>query len=180
MTTSARERYVYGMAPLIRFTLLTLYLALCFPLPWLAPFSLRPWLWLAVVGGGAAMVALTSEQVVLDPEGLQVSHPGWCAWWLRRGWQLAWGEVRGLTPVATSQGGRVFYVRAGGGGDQARSYLLPQRVARFSDFLDRFSALSGVSTETVERISPAWTYQLLAVLSGVLLVSEVTALVLGL
>ncbi|MFN9631172.1 MAG: hypothetical protein ACK59A_13220 [Cyanobacteriota bacterium] len=178
--TSAFSRQVHGMAPLIRFTLLGLYTALVLPLPLMATGTLRGWLWGGALLGMGLLVALTSEQVVLDGEQLQVTHPGWCAWWLRRGWHLSWSQVAGLTPVATSQGGRVFYVRSKAGASpetpgSARAYLLPQRVEHFEEFLARFSALSGVSTEGVSRISPPWTYQVLAVMTGLLLVGEAIA-----
>jgi hypothetical protein len=169
MSAAPPERHRYGMAPVIRFTLLALYASLVLPLPLVAPAELRGWLWGAFVLGWIVVVALTSEQVVVDGEGLSVAHPPWCARLLRRGWQLAWSQVAGLTPVATSQGGRVFYVRTKG---ESRAYLLPQRVERFDDFLVRFSVLSGVSTDTVARITPPWTYQLLAVMSVSLLVAE--------
>ncbi|MFM7732286.1 MAG: hypothetical protein ACKO6F_02225, partial [Cyanobium sp.] len=55
-------------------------------------------------------------------------------------------------------------------------YLLPQRVACFDDFLARFAAASGADTSGVGRISPPWTYQLLAVLSAVLLLAEAIGL----
>ena len=173
MTPPPLERHLYGLAPLIRFTLLVLYLALVLPLPLIAPAELRAVLWVAFLLGWILVLALTSERVVLDQEGLAVSHPDWCAWLLRRGWQLPWGQIVALTPVATSQGGRVFYVRARGA---ARAYLLPQRVERFDDFLTRFAALSGVATGGVVRITPPWTYQLLALMSGALLLGEGIAL----
>jgi hypothetical protein len=169
MTTASPARHRYGMAPLIRFTLLALYAALVVPLPLLAPDTLRAWLWVAFLLGWIGVVALTSEGVVLDDEGLAVAHPAWCAWLLRRRWRLPWSQVAGLTPVATSQGGRVYYVRVSGGN---QAYLLPQRVERFEDFLARFSALSGVSTAPVTRLTPPWTYQLLAGMSGALLLAE--------
>jgi hypothetical protein len=164
------------MAPLIRFTLLALYLALVLPLPFLAPLELRLVLTLALPLGLLLVVAATSEGVELDGEGLRVAHPAWCAWLLRRGWSLAWPQVRGLTPVTTSQGGRVWYVRSAGGETGGRSFLLPQRVARFDDFLARFASASGVDTSGVGRISPPWTYRLLAVLCGLLLVGELIGL----
>ena len=197
------------MAPLIRGTLLALYLALVLPLPWLAPPGLRLALVLALPLGLVLVLAATSEQVVLDGQGISVGSPSWCRWLGRRGWQLPWDAVRGLTPVATSQGGRVFYIRTaiptdGGspdgdavsvtgavdGGERLRSagsgsahgprsYLLPQRLERFEEFLDHFAAASGIPTEGVGRISPPWTYRLLALLSGVMLAGELAALVLG-
>ncbi|MEB3334207.1 MAG: hypothetical protein VKP70_04410 [Cyanobacteriota bacterium] len=179
--TAASSRQVHGMAPLIRFTLLALYVALVAPLPVMASGDLRRLLWAGGLVGLLLLVALTSERVVVDEDGIEVSHPAWCAWCLRRGWQLAWSQVAGLTPVATSQGGRVYYVRAKGASNPEtpgapRSYLLPQRVERFEDFLARFSALSGVSTEGVSRISPPWTYQVLALMTSLLLVGEAAAL----
>lgn len=202
------ERHVYTMAPLIRGTLVALYLALVLPLPWLAPADLRTALTLALPVGLILVLAATSEQVVLDGQGIAVGHPPWCRWLWRRGWQLPWSAVRGLTPVATSQGGRVFYIRTAGcatdamasggtatggnatgglatgdsrptAGADGRSYLLPQRLEHFEDFLDRFAAASGLATDGIGRISPPWTYRLLALLSGVMLVGELAGLALA-
>jgi hypothetical protein len=181
MTSMPQERHTYGMAPLIRGTLLVLYAALVVPLPLIAPEGLKPFLWGALALGLIVVLAITSEQVILDAEGLRLTHPDWCGWWLRRGWHLSWNQVEGLTPVATSQGGRVFYVRTSGASPQGTSqttqaYLLPQRVERFEDFQNQFSALSGLATDSVARITPPWTYQLLAVMSFTLLVGELVSL----
>ena len=158
----------YPMAPLIRFTLISLYLALVLPLPWLAPAGLQPLLWGALPVGLLLILALVSEQVELSTSGIRVGHPRWCAWLLRRGWQLNWDQIRALTPVTTSQGGRVFYVRDAGGS----AYLLPQRVQAFEAFLGQFGQATGLDTSAIGRISPAWTYQLLAGLCGLMLAGE--------
>ncbi|MFY7695378.1 MAG: hypothetical protein ACOVQK_03455 [Cyanobium sp.] len=50
-------------------------------------------------------------------------------------------------------------------------------MEKFSEFLSTFTAFSGISTDAVARITPAWTYQLLAVMSGVMIVGEVISLV---
>ena len=163
---SASDRY--PMAPLIRFTLIALYLALVAPLPWLAAPELKLALWLALPLGLALVLAATSEAVELNAEGMRVGHPGWCRWLLRRGWSLPWASIRGLTPVATSQGGRVFYVRS----EDGSAFLLPQRVAAFEAFLGRFSQETGLDTSAIGRISPPWTYQLLAGLSGTMVLGE--------
>ncbi|MFY8150328.1 MAG: hypothetical protein ACOVNL_14070 [Prochlorococcaceae cyanobacterium] len=167
---------VHPMAPSIRFTLLGLYLALVLPLPALAPDALQWPLVAAVVLGLLLVLAITSERVEIDAQGLRLRHPAWCAWLLRRGWSLEWSQVRGLTPVATSQGGRVFYVRTAAG----PSVLLPQRVAGFATFLEAFSRHSGLETSSIGRISPPWTYRLLAALVGLMLLGEASAMVAGL
>lgn len=169
------EPAVYPMAPLIRSTLIALYLALVLPLPVLAPAELQPVMAAAVPLGLVLILALVSEQVEIDASGIRVGHPAWCRWLLRRGWQLRWSEVSGLTPVGTSQGGRVFYVRTSAGG----AYLLPQRVARFEQFLQQVSQASSLDLGEVGRISPPWTYQLLAGLCWLFLAGELAWFVLG-
>lgn len=171
-SASAGALQLHPMAPLIRFTLLALYLALVLPLPLMAPEALRLPLRLAVPLGLLLVVAITSERVEISDQGVRVGHPPWCAWLLRRGWQLSWPAMRALTPVGTSQGGRVYYVRDGEGG----AFLLPQRIARFELFLAAFSQRSGLDTSGVGRISPPWTYRLLAVLCGLLLMAELLGL----
>jgi hypothetical protein len=56
------------------------------------------------------------------------------------------------------------------------AYLLPQRVENFPEFLSAFSAFSGIATDSVARITPPWTYQLLAIMSGAMIVGEVISL----
>ncbi len=76
----------------------------------------------------------------------------------------------------------MFYVRTSGASAQdasqpsSQAYLLPQRVERFDDFLTQFSALSGLATDSVVRITPPWTYQLLGVMSLTLLMGELVSL----
>jgi hypothetical protein len=114
--------------------------------------------------------------VELSNDGIRVGHPAWCSWLLRRGWELPWDAITGLTPVATSQGGRVFYVRT----KEGSAYLLPQRVQAFDDFLSRFSQHTGLNTSSIGRISPPWTYQLLAMLCSLFLGGEVIFLTVSL
>jgi len=63
----------------------------------------------------------------------------------------------------------VFYVRDGEGS----AYLLPQRVQAFEAFLGQFGRAAGLDTSAIGRISPPWTYQLLAALCALMLAGEV-------
>jgi hypothetical protein len=137
-------------------------------------------LWLvAVVLGFVLVLAATSEQVEVSASGLRVGYPAWCHWLLRRGWSLGWGEIQALTAVGTSQGGKVFYVRSAQTSDGKNlSWLLPQRIARFEEFLRRFGEATKLDVGEVGRLTPPWTYQLLALFSGLLLVMEVSAFML--
>ena len=170
LPSSSGGPHVYPMAPLIRSTLVLLYLALVLPLPAFAQGPMRLWLLVMVVLGLVLVLALVSERVEVSPEGLRVGPAPWCAAVLKRGWQMPWDDVKALVPVATSQGGRVYYIRSG-----AQAHLLPQRVERFEEFLERFSSASGLDTSSVQRLTPPWTYQLLAISSGLMLAIELLA-----
>jgi hypothetical protein len=175
---SPADVHRYPMAPLIRYGLLSLYGALVLPLPFVAPSHWRWPVAIAVLLGFLLVLAATSEQVEVAATGLRVGHPPWCNWLLRRGWSLAWSDIQALHAVATSQGGRVFYVRTSADASgKVQSWLLPQRIARFEDFLSRFSAATGLDAGEVNRLTPPWTYQLLAMFSGFLLLFEGLALI---
>ena len=158
----------FGLSPLIRFTLLSLYGALVLPMPLLAPAESR-WLMVACLLLGLVLViGLLSERVETDAEGIQVRYPAWISWLLRRGWTMRWRDILALVPVGTSQGGTVYYVKA----TDLHNQLLPQRIERFDRFLDLLAANTSVSTEGIGRLTPPWTYQLLAGLAVVMIACE--------
>ena len=162
----------HGMQPLIRGTLICLYLALVLPLPWLAPSSLRLPLALALPFGALLVLAITSERVQWDGLGMEVGPAPWCRWLpLRRGWQLRWEAITAIVPVGTSQGGRVYYLK----GRDGQAWLLPQRITDFDTFLSRLSRATGLDTTGIGRLTPPWTYQVLAVLCLLMLMAEALA-----
>ena len=166
MTTSPYQRFL--LSPLIRGTLLSVYLALVLPLPFLAPPALKPILSIAAPLGLALVIAMLSEQVLLDENGINVGHPVWCNWLIRRGWKLRWDEIKRLVSVGTSQGGKVYYFITA----SMEQRLLPQRLENFDQFLTIVQEKTGVSTVSIKRLTPPWTYQLLLGLALLMLVIE--------
>ena len=171
MSVSLHERFC--LSPLIRWTLISVYLALVLPLPLMAPPELKLVLWSAAPIGFALVLAMLSEQVNVDEKGMSVGHPTWCSWLIRRGWQLQWQEIKRLVPVGTSQGGTVYYLTTINQGLQ----LLPQRIEKFDRFLSIFEQRTGLKTGTIQRLTPPWTYQLLCGLAvGMLTLESVVAM----
>ena len=158
----------FGLSPLIRFTLLCLYLALVLPLPVLAPASLHTPMLVGLVLGLVLVMGLLSEQVETDDTGITVRYPTWIRWLLRRGWSMRWGDIRALVPVGTSQGGTVYYLKSA----DLNHQLLPQRIERFDAFLSTLHARSSVDTSGIGRLTPSWTYQALAGISALMVVGE--------
>ena len=171
MPVALQERF--QLSPLIRATLISVYLALVLPLPLMAPPGLKLALWSAAPIGLGLVLAMLSEQVSVDDQGISVGHPSWCSWLIRRGWRLHWDEIKRLVPVGTSQGGTVYYLTTTDHGQR----LLPQRLEHFDRFLSIVEERTGLKTGAIRRLTPPWTYQLLFGLAvGMLIIESAVAL----
>ena len=91
---------LFNLSPLIRITLFCLYIALTIPLPFLAQATsapVPPWLlWTGIAVGAIAIYAALSERVILDEEKIQVAYPNWVPRFFRKGWSLAWEQIKDL------------------------------------------------------------------------------------
>lgn len=152
---------VFKISPLIRLTLLLLYIALTLPLPFLAELAAvtvpSQWLWVGIGVGALLLTAALSERVVLDGEGIQVTYPGWVPRFFRRGWSLLWSEVTALKPRSTGQGGIVYYFLSTSG----QAHLLPMRVAGFNRMVQRVQAETALDMTDVRPLSQPWMYFIL-------------------
>ena len=45
-------------------------------------------------------------------------------------------------------------------------------MANFTELLAKLQQATGINTSSVQRLTPPWTYQLLAALSGLMLIAE--------
>jgi hypothetical protein len=152
---------IFQLSPLVRMTLLSLYLALTLPLPFLARTTDAPVpVWGLALGLGLGWVALyaaLSERVIVDDRGVAVAYPGWVPDLFRRGWQVDWTEITALKPRTTGQGGLVYYFVTSSG--EAR--LLPMRVAGFARLVRYVQAKTGIDTSDVRPLSQPWMYLIL-------------------
>lgn len=162
MTASANTSpSVFHLSPLIRITLLSLYVALTIPLPFLAQVTAAPvppgLLFVGIGLGAIALYAVLSERVILDDRGIQVTYPGWVPSFFRKGWLLPWSEVKELKPRTTGQGGLVYYFLSQSG----NAYLLPMRVAGFAKLVREVQAKTGIETTDVKPLAQPWMYLIL-------------------
>lgn len=163
---------IFRLSPLIRITLLSLYIALTIPLPFLAKVTAAPvppiWLWIGISIGFIALYAALSERVILDDQGIQVTYPLWVPKWFRRGWSLPWSEVKELKPRTTGQGGLVYYFLS----QEGKAYLLPMRVAGFAKLVREVQAKTEIDTTDVIPLSQPWMYLILLVFTLLLLLVD--------
>ncbi|MEH2408979.1 hypothetical protein [Nostoc sp.] len=163
---------VFRLSPLIRITLLSLYIALIVPLPFLSQVTAAPvppsLLWIGISIGLVALYAVLTEQVMVDDEGIQVTYPAWVPRFFRKGWFLPWSEVKELKPRTTGQGGLVYYFVSQDG----KAYLLPMRVAGFARFVQIVQAKTGIDTRDVRPLAQPWMYLILLGLTLLLLLVD--------
>jgi hypothetical protein len=170
--TEQQSDLVLKISPLIRLTLLLLYLALTLPLPFLAQMTAAPvppqLLAVGLVLGWLGLYAALSERVILTAQGLRVAYPAWVPDFWRKGWSLPWSEVKALKPRSTGQGGLVYYFLSQSG----EAYLLPMRVAGFAKLVDRVQDETGIDTTDVRPLSQPWMYLILLAFTLLLLVVD--------
>ncbi|MDJ0589256.1 MAG: hypothetical protein QNJ72_04555 [Pleurocapsa sp. MO_226.B13] len=159
----------FNISPIIRITLLCLYIGLTVPLPFLADFTNAPvpsWLlWIGIVIGAIAVYAALSEKVILDDDKIQVAYPSWVPSFFRKGWSLSWNEIDKLKMRTTGQGGLVYYFTSS---QAEKAYLLPMRVAGFNKMVKIVSEKTGIDTVDVRPLSQPWMYLILFVCTMVL------------
>lgn len=152
---------VFHLSPLIRITLLSLYIALTAPLPFLAQVTAAPIppaiLFVGLGLGAVGLYAVLSERVILDDRGIQVTYPGWVPSFFRKGWSLPWSEVKELKPRTTGQGGLVYYFLS----HEGKAYLLPMRVAGFAKLVREVQAKTKIDTTDVKPLAQPWMYMIL-------------------
>jgi hypothetical protein len=152
---------IFRLSPLIRITLLSLYIALTVPLPFLSQVTAAPvtpgFLWIGISIGLVALYAVLTEQVIVDDQGIQVAYPAWVPRFFRKGWFLPWSEVKELKPRTTGQGGLVYYFLS----QDEKAYLLPMRVAGFARFVQIVQAKTGIDTTDVRPLAQPWMYLIL-------------------
>lgn len=162
----------FKLSPLIRVTLLALYVALTAPLPLLPQtdgVAVSPkWLWFGIGLGFIALYGALSERVIVTETEIQVTYPVWVPRVLRKGWVLPWAEVKALKPRSTGQGGIVYYFVS----QAEQAYLLPMRVAGFSRLVRLVQEKTGIDTSDVRPLAQPWMYVTLLGLTLLLLLVD--------
>lgn len=169
---SMTESTTFFLSPLIRITLLTLYIALTLPLPFLAEVTQAPvtplLLWLGIIIGLVALYAVLTQRVIVNEQEIQVTYPVWVPKLLRQDWSLPWSEIKSLKCRTTGQGGLVYYFLT----DEGKAYLLPMRVAGFNRLVKFVQLKTGIDTTDVRPLSQPWMYLILLICTIILLLVD--------
>ena len=155
----------------VKSSLISLYLALTIPIPFISIDKLKILSIFTFVLGLYLIVNITSDYVETSKNGISYKTSFISKILGRKNWELSWKDIKLIKTFPTSQGSNVYYFNT----DKGDNFLIPQRVENLTKFLTIISKNTGMSINEISYISPLWTYKLLTLLSILMIIGELFA-----
>ncbi len=155
----------------VKSSLITLYLALTIPIPFISIDNLKILSIISFVLGLYLIINITSDYVETCNNKISYKSSFISKILGKKNWEIPWKDIKLIKTLPTSQGSKVYYFNT----YQGENYLVPQRVENFEKFLLIVSENTGISIDEISYISPLWTYKLLTLLSVVMIIGEIFA-----
>ena len=157
----------------VKSSLISLYLALTIPIPFIAIDKLKIPSILTFVLGLYLIINITSDYVETCDDKISYKTSFISKAFGRKNWEIFWKDIKLIKSQPTSQGSKVYYFNT----NKGDNFLIPQRVENFERFLLIVSQNTGIKIKEISYISPLWTYKLLTTLSVLMVVGEIYAFV---
>ena len=155
----------------VKSSLITLYLALTIPIPFISIDQLKILSITAFVLGLYLIINITSDYVETCNNKISYKTSFFSRTLGRKNWEIFWKDIKLIESLPTSQGSKVFYFNT----KKGDNFLIPQRVENFEKFLLIVSKNTGIATNELSYNSPLWTYKLLTFLSVLMITGELFA-----
>jgi len=155
----------------VKSSLVSLYLALTIPLPFISIEKLKIPSIVIFALGIYLIINITSDYVETCSNKISYKSSFISKFFGKKNWEIFWNDIKSIKSLPTSQGSKVYYFNT----FQGDNFLVPQRVENFEKFLLIISENTGISIDEISYISPLWTYKLLTVLSVIMIVGELFA-----
>ena len=155
----------------VKSSLISLYLALTIPLPFISTEKLKIPSILIFALGLYLIINITSDFVETCSNKISYKSSFISKFLGKKNWEISWKDIKLIKSLPTSQGSKVYYFNT----YQGENYLIPQRVENFEKFLLIVSDNTGIGIEEISYISPLWTYKLLTLLSIIMIIGELFA-----
>ncbi len=152
----------------VKSSLITLYLGLTLPIPFISIEELRIFSITAFVMGFFLIVNITNDYVEISHEKICYKTTFVSNFLGRKSWELHWKEIKLINSYPTSQGSKVYYFIT----FDNQKFLVPQRIENLKEFMLLIFEKTGIKTEEMNYISPLWTYKLLTLLSLFMIIGE--------
>ena len=155
----------------VKSSLISLYLALTIPIPFISIDKLKIPSIFAFVLGLYLIINITSDYVETCNKKISYKTSFFSKTLGRKNWEISWKDIKLVKTLPTSQGSKVFYFNT----NKGDNFLIPQRVENFEKFLLIISKNTGIDINDISYISPLWTYKLLTILSVLMILGELIA-----
>ena len=152
----------------VKSSLISLYLALTFPLVFITMDNLKLISIICFILGLFFIFFISNDYVITSEKTIVFKTSYISSLFGKRGWEIYWNDISTIKAFPTSQGSKVFYFIT----SSEKSFLLPQRIERFSEFKKILSnKIDGLNID-LNYISPLWTYKLLTGISIIFILGE--------
>ena len=155
----------------VKSSLISLYLALTIPLPFIAIEKLKILSIVIFALGLYLIINITSDYVETCSNKISYKSSFISKLLGKKNWEIFWKDIKLIKSLPTSQGSKVYYFNT----FQGDNFLVPQRVENFEKFLFIVSSNTGIAIEEISYISPLWTYKLLTLISVFMIIGELVA-----
>ena len=155
----------------VKSSLITLYLALTIPIPFVSIEGLKIPSIITFFLGLYLIINITSDYVETSNNKISYKTSFISKTLGKKNWEISWKDIKLIKSLPTSQGSKVYYFNT----HQGENFLVPQRVEKFEKFLLIVSSNTGIDINEISYISPLWTYKLLTLISVLMIIGELFA-----
>ena len=155
----------------VKSSLISLYLALTIPIPFISIDKLKILSTIAFVLGLYLIINITNDYVETCKNKISFKTSFISKILGKKNWDVSWEDINLIKSKPTSQGSKVYYLCTSKGDN----FLMPQRLENFEKFLLIVSKSTGINVNEISYISPLWTYKLLTLISVLMIVGELFA-----
>jgi len=155
----------------VKSSLVSLYLALTIPIPFVSTDNLKIPSILTFFLGLYLIINITSDYVETCNNKISYKTSFISKTLGKKNWEISWKDIKSIKSLPTSQGSKVYYFNT----FQGDNFLFPQRVENFEKFVLIVSKNTGIAINEISYISPLWTYKLLTLLSTLMIGGELFA-----
>ena len=155
----------------VKSSLISLYLALTIPMPFIAIDLLKIPSIIIFVFGLYLIINITNDYVETSKSKISYKTSFISKTLGRKNWEVSWSDIKLIKSLPTSQGSKVYYFNTNDG----ENFLVPQRIENFKKFLLIVSKNTAITVNDISYLSPLWTYKLLTFLSFLMIIGELFA-----
>ena len=155
----------------VKSSLISLYLALTFPIPFISSEKLKIFSIITFVFGLFLIINITNDYVDICEKKISYKTSFISKIFGKKNWEIFWKDIKLIKSLPTSQGSNVHYFIS----NKNESFLVPQRVENFERFVSIIEEKTKLNIDKLSYISPLWTYKLLTYLSIFMIMGEIIA-----